>query len=71
LPVFVALAREHEIDVNEVLSGDLRVRFEELLAQEGVPNLLAARARADATVARLEAIADHANRQADGVWPKS
>lgn len=72
LPVLVVLARERGAESEDVLSDELMLPyFEEMLMQEGLPDLAAARRRTEIMVARLHAIAEHASRQPDGVWPKS
>jgi len=68
LLVLVKLASEYGVEFDNVLPNDPRaVCWEELLAQEELPDLGAARRRTQTMVSQLNEIIEHANQQPDGV----
>lgn len=71
LPVVVAITLKQGVALGDVLSDDILIRLDELLEHTDIPDLDAAQHRADTMVAGLDTIAEHANRQPDGVWPKT
>lgn len=69
LPLLAAIAAEQALVLDD-LSMALRVKVDEF-HEQGLPDLGAAEKSANSTVEQLRAIAEHADRQPDGLWPKS
>jgi hypothetical protein len=73
LPILAASINELALGREGQLPGEVMIELDRIRAQElfGIPDLTAAWQRTEAMNAHFRAIAEHAARQIDGVWPKS
>ncbi len=80
LPMFAAIAREHGIDLEDVLPEHLIVTIDRLehdgefylynKTAQAVQDLAEGKKRAETMASQIRVIVEHASRQPDGVWPK-